>query len=272
MMRDWRTLRNIVFALLLLYALGLVGLVVFQRSFLYPGIGGYVSLADAHAPAALKEITVTTEDGLKIVGWYAPATSKKRTLVFFHGNADGLRSVAFVAAPYIAQGYGFMLAEYRGYSGQPGHPTEQGLYSDARAFIRYLLANGVNENELVFYGHSLGTGVALQMALEFKGAGLILEAPYLSIAKMGQLRFPMFPAEMLALDRFESFKKIPSLHMPLLVAHGEWDLVVPFSQGKALFDLAPQPKTFLSIPNGGHSDLSKHGLVDAILIWLEVPR
>jgi fermentation-respiration switch protein FrsA (DUF1100 family) len=266
---SWRTLRNLVFALVLIYALGLVGLVLFQRNFLFPYRGGYISLEAAHAPEALKEITVTTDDNLKIIGWYAPAAGKNRTLVFFHGNGDGLASVAFVAKPFIEKGYGFLLVEYRGYSGQPGFPTEKNLYSDARVFIRHLLANGVKESDLVFYGHSLGTGVALQMATEFKASGLVLEAPYMSIARMGQLRFPMFPAEMLTLDRFESFKKIPSLHMPLLVAHGEWDLVVPYDQGKALFDLAPEPKTFIAIPNGGHSDLSTHfGLADKILNWL----
>jgi pimeloyl-ACP methyl ester carboxylesterase len=131
--------------------------------------------------------------------------------VFFHGNGDRLASVAGNSAPYIGAGYGFLLVEYRGYSGMPGSPTEQGLYADARANIRKLMEAGVNEDDIILFGHSLGTGVATQMATEFHVRGLILLAPYLSIPNMAQIRFPLFPAEYITKDRFENFKKISTL-------------------------------------------------------------
>jgi fermentation-respiration switch protein FrsA (DUF1100 family) len=91
----------------------------------------YVSPSQAHPHKNFEELAVTTEDGLNLKGWYAPAKSKRFTLVFFHGNGDNLGSAAKVAGPYIDAGYGFLLAEYRGYSGLPGLPTEKGLYADA---------------------------------------------------------------------------------------------------------------------------------------------
>lgn len=264
-----RWLIRISISALVVYVVCFAALICFQRTVLYPGVHTYTPLEQANAPKAFQEIFVTTQDGLKLTGWYAPATSKKLTLVFFHGNADSLRSMAPLAAPYINEGYGFLLTEYRGYSGNPGHPTEDGLYSDARAFVKALIATGVPENQLVLYGHSLGTGVATQMATEFKAAGLMLEAPYLSVAKMAQIRFPIFPAEYFALDRYESFKKIPTIHMPVFIAHGEWDIVVPFRHGHALYEMANDPKTFFDAPQGGHSDLAQHGFVEASMKWLD---
>lgn len=108
------------------YILLFILLCIFQRSFLYFPSHVYVSPSNAHANRAFKEMTVKTEDGLNLVAWYAPATTKPFTFVFFHGNADNLASASDVAEPYIAAGYGFMVAEYRGYSGLPGKPTETG--------------------------------------------------------------------------------------------------------------------------------------------------
>jgi hypothetical protein len=252
-------------------ALYLVFLVIFfvtQRSLLYYPSHTYTALRDAHANPALREISVRTADGVDLKGWYAPATSKPLTIVFFHGNADGLRTAAEIADPYIAAGYGFMLTEYRGYSGLPGKPTEEGLYQDARAYLQGLKALGVAEEDMVLYGHSLGTGVAVQMASEFRVGGLMLLAPYLSIPKMAQVSFPFFPSSLLALDRFDNEKKIGGLHTPLLIVNGSRDEVVPDSQGKELYSMANDPKEFHSLPGRGHND-SFDDFVPLSLDWLQ---
>jgi fermentation-respiration switch protein FrsA (DUF1100 family) len=260
---------NILIGVALLYAVALGMLFFFQRSFLYFPEIAYLSPAHSQANAKLQELAVKTEDGLDLKGWYAPASGKPLTLVFFHGNADNLRSVAPMADPYIAAGYGFLIAEYRGYSAMPGKPTEQGLYKDARAYVKALLASGLKEENLILFGHSLGTGVATQMATEFKAAGLILLSPYLSIAKMAQVRFPLFPADLMMEDRYESWKRMSSIHMPLLLAHGESDIVVPTSQGKELFTLAKEPKQLKLFPGGGHSNLYDFGFGETSLAWLD---
>lgn len=108
---------------------------------------------------------------------------------------------------------------------------------------------------MILFGHSLGTGVAAQMAEEFHVAGLMLLAPYLSIPKLAQRDFPFFPSQYLALDRFENFKKMKGIHVPVLIANGTDDQVVPPSHGEKLYDVANEPREFHSYPNRGHNDL-----------------
>ncbi len=237
-----------------LYAVSLVGFFLLQRSFLYFPSHTYVPLSAAHANRSFKELNVRTEDGLDLKAWYAPATSKPFTFVFFHGNGDNLYAASEIADPYIAAGYGFLVAEYRGYSGLPGRPTEAGLYADARAYIYGLRSQGVRSEDIILFGHSLGTGVAIQMAEEFHVGGLMLLAPFLSMPKLAQVHYPFFPAEYLLLDRYENFKKIKNVHVPVLIVNGAMDQIIPPSQGKQLYALANEPRQFYSLPDRGHND------------------
>jgi uncharacterized protein len=236
------------------YLLLLIGVFVFQRSLLYFPSHRYVTLQDAYANRAFVELPVKTPDGLDLKAWYAPATSKPFTFVFFHGNGDCLASASGIADLYIAAGYGFLVAEYRGYSGLPGKPTEAGLYADGRATIDALVARGVKSENIILFGHSLGTGVAVQMAKEFHVGGVVLLAPYTSIAEMAQVEYPYLPAKYLARDRFENEKKIRNIHAPVLIVNGTEDQVIPPSQGRQLFDLANEPKELHSVPGRGHND------------------
>lgn len=237
-----------------LYLLFMAIFFVTQRSLLYYPNHSYVPLSEANANRTFQEISVTTSDGLVLKGWYAPATTKPFTIVFFHGNADNIDATAQIADPYIAAGYGVLLTEYRGYSGLPGSPTETGLYNDGRAFISDLTRRGVANSQIILYGHSLGTGVAVQMAQEFRVGGLMLLAPYLSIPKLARTDFWFFPSSLLALDRFENEDKIGKVHVPVLIVNGDSDQVVPPSQGSRLYDLANQPKEFHSLSGRGHND------------------
>ncbi|HEX8713058.1 MAG TPA: alpha/beta hydrolase [Terracidiphilus sp.] len=250
------------------YLLLLAAFFVTQRRFLYYPSHRWVPLGEAHANRAFKEISLTTEDGIELKAWYAPATSKHLTIVFFHGNADCLYTAAEVADPYIAAGYGFLLAEYRGYSGLAGAPSEAGIYKDGRAYMQWLAAHGVGSGSVVLFGHSLGTGVAVEMAREFPVRGVMLLAPYLSIAKLAQIHFPFFPARYIALDRFQNDEKIGELHEPVLIVNGAEDRVIPPVQGQRLFALANAPKEYRSLPDRGHNDgFDEFGAVS--LEWLE---
>lgn len=249
-----RVFRIFILFAIVSYVVAVVIFFVTQRSLLYYPSHSYTALADAHANNAFKEISVRTQDGIDLKAWYAPATSKPFTIVFFHGNADGLSTAAPVADPYIAAGYGFLLTEYRGYGGLPGKPTEIGLYNDGRAYLQDLMARGIESRNLILYGHSLGTGVAVQLASEFHVGGLMLLAPYRSIPKLAQIDFPFFPSSLLALDRFDSEKKIKLIHAPLLIVNGSADQVVPPSHGRKLYSLANEPKEFHSLSGRGHND------------------
>ena len=129
-----------------------------QRSLLYFPTRVYLSPTQAGADQTFRELPVTTSDGLKLKAWYAPATTKNFTIVFFHGNGDSLSGAAQIAEPYIEAGYGFLAVEYRGYSSLPGKPTEADLYNDGRACIHELIATGVDPKHIILFGHSLGSG------------------------------------------------------------------------------------------------------------------
>jgi uncharacterized protein len=258
-----------LFFVLAIYLIAAAAVYILHRRFIYIPDRTYISPSRAHAHKDLVELAVTTEDGLNLKGWYALAKAKRLTLVYFHGNGDNLRNAAKIADPYLDAGYGLLLAEYRGYSGFEGQPAEIGLYADARAFLKALIASGVRETDVVLFGHSLGAAVATQMATEFHVAGLMLLAPFLSLTKIAQTWLPIFPAKLLIMDRFENFRKIPKINVPLLVAQGEKDMIVPPADSQRLFGLANEPKEFHLFPNGQHNNLLNLGFAPLSLSWLE---
>ena len=253
----------------LLVYLAVVGLLyIFQRDLIYFPSATYLSPAQVSANAAFREMDYKDAEGRLMKAWYAERGKQPYIIVFFHGNGDSLASMAPIANPFLAAGYGFLLVEYPGYSGMPGPATEENLYAGARAAIKRLVEFGITEKEIVLMGHSLGTGVATQMAGEFKVAGLVLLAPYTSLAKMAQRQYPVIPAEWLLKDRFDNFQKFPALREPLLLIHGETDSVIPASNSDELFALAVGSKTLKKLPAAGHNDLFAHGADGLIMNWL----
>jgi fermentation-respiration switch protein FrsA (DUF1100 family) len=253
--------------LVLAYLVFILSLGVMQRHLMYfPDPAPFVP-----AEWALRELQafpVTTEDGLQLISWYMPPkTTDKFTIVFFQGNAGHLGHRNYKVRPWIEAGYGVLMVGYRGY-GNPGKPSEEGLYDDARSTIQTLLAKNIPENALVLYGESMGTGVAVQMATEFDASGLILESPYTSIPDVGADRYPLVPVHILLSDRYDSLHKIDNVHMPLLLLHGEKDNVVPTKFGRELFAAAHEPKQAEYVPDAGHNDVYNAHVEQVVLDFI----
>ena len=136
----------------------------------------------------------------------------------------------------------FLLLSWRGFSGNKGEPTEQGLYQDARSAVKWLIKQGVFEENIIIYGESLGTGVTTEIAQNKNFAGIILESPFTSMVAAGKSKYPIFPIRLLLKDRYESDKKIKNIKSPVLIMHGEQDNIVPFWMGEKMFQLANEPK------------------------------
>ncbi len=218
--------------------------------------------------AGMLVVSYGTSDGLVLGGWYRPARAGLQTLVYFHGNAGHLGDRLILVQPYLDAGYGVLLAGYRGYGGNPGRPGEEGFYADGRAALAWLAANGVAPSRTVLFGESLGTGVAVQMAVEYRIAGLVLQSPFTSVVDVGQDKVPWLPVSLLMTDRFDSLSKISRITAPLLLIHGEADRVVPIHLGRRLFEAAPEPKTAQFVPGAGHNDLHRFGAGEAVLEFL----
>ncbi len=218
-------------------------------------------------------ISVRTEDGLDLEGWYkAPADPEKPVIVMFHGNAIHIGARAYKARLYMNEGYGFLLAGYRGYGGNPGKPFEKGFYKDARAYLSWVTeTQGFQQEDIILYGESLGTGIVIEMASgEFRDVrGLILESPYTSFLDLARRIYFYLPVRLLLRDRFDNLSKISDVKAPLVFLHGQRDMVVPYEQGRALYDAANQPKTFITINAAGHNDLYNSGRISEVLKALE---
>jgi len=222
--------------------------------------------------ADMAPIQVTTTDGLTHTGWYKAAQAGNPTVVYFHGNGGNLGYSGFKARGLLDAGYGVFLAGYRGYGGNPGSPSEDGLYEDARAVLNYLRENGIEAPDVVLYGESLGTGVAVRMAAEMAVvepvAAVVLEAPYGSIVDVASGHYPFVPAGLLLKDRFESVDRVARIDAPLLVIHGEADSVVPVAHGRKLYHAAQEPKIAVWIPGALHNNLYDHGAGERVLEFL----
>ena len=244
------------------------GLYLFQRQLLYfpdkarPQLLGLEKLG-------VREVTLTTEDGLSLLSWYLPARPGRPVIVYFHGNGGHIGYRAERLLRLAREGYGVLMAEYRGYGGNPGTPSETGFYADGRAALGFLDRERVAPNRLVLYGESLGSGVAVELAAQHQIAALILEAPPTSVAEVAQCHFPFVPAARLVTDRFDSLSRIAKVRAPILVLHGERDRVVPVRYGRALLDAAPEPKEGWFAPEAGHEDLARYGGLDVVVAFID---
>lgn len=206
-----------------------------------------------------EELTLETVDGQKLHAWFLPSpvevATERYTVLICHGNAGNIsHRLDRTLLMHAKLGTDVLLFDYRGFGNSSGHPDERGTYEDARTAYRYLVdERGVDARHLVLFGESLGAAVALQLATEVAAAGLVLEAPFTSIRDMAREVYPFLPSGWVK-TRYENIEKIPGLKTPLLVIHGSDDRTVPFAQGKAIFDAAPEPKRFLRVDHGGHSD------------------
>lgn len=229
---------------------------------------GVPNPADANA-AGMQVVTYETNDGLALGSWYRAARAGQPTLVYFHGNAGHLGDRLILVRPYLEAGYGVLLAGYRGYGGNPGRPGEEGFYADGRAALAWLADSRVVPERTVLFGESLGTGVAVQMAVEHPVAGLILQSPFTSVVDVGRDAVPWLPVALLMTDRFDSLSKIPRITAPLLLIHGEADRVVPVRFGRRLFEAASEPKTAHFVPGAGHNDLYRFEISVFVIAFLE---
>lgn len=234
---------------------------VMQRTLLYPGARDVPDLALYHG-LGIREVTTRTGDGLTLTHWYRPPERPDGpVVVVFHGNAGHLGDRVPKLKPLIDAGYGLLFAGYRGYSGNPGKATEDDLTADSLILLDWLAAQGIGLERTVLYGESLGSGVAVKMALERRPAAVILESPYTSIAAVSQFHYWYLPARWMILDKWDSLARIARISTPLLVLHGDKDSVVPLRFGQSLFDAALEPKEMIEVAGAGHVELFEHGPV-----------
>ena len=209
-----------------------------------------IPFAEVHFPA---------RDGLRLHGWLIPAPDARLTLVWFHGNAGNIsHRVENIALLRRAIPLNIFIFDYRGYGRSDGRLadlSEEATYHDAEGALAYLRGRAdLRETRLVYFGRSLGAAIAVEMARHHPPAGLILETPFTSIKDMGRVLLPWLPIGGLVRTQYDSLAKIREVRAPLLILHGDRDEIVPFEQGRRLFEAANEPKIFHTIRGAHHND------------------
>ncbi|MCU0828754.1 MAG: alpha/beta hydrolase [Tabrizicola sp.] len=205
--------------------------------------------------SGVERVELATADGETVVLWFVPPDEGQPVVLYLHGNAGETADRADRLALYQARGFGAAFLSWRGYGGSTGRPTEAGLMADAEAALAFLEGRGYALGQIALVGESLGTGVAVQLAARHPVGALVLEAPYTAAVDVAARAYPWVPVRLLMKDQFRSRAHIGQVRSPLLVLHGERDRVIPFAMGRALFDQAGEPKTFLSLGPVGHEAL-----------------
>jgi uncharacterized protein len=203
---------------------------------------------------------LTTADGERLDAVWLPNTDPETaTLLYLHGNAANLRSREGRLKALADLGFSILAIDWRGYGVSTGRPSQEGLLLDAETAYEWLLQQ-TDPSRIVVLAESIGTGIGIRLASEYKVRALILEAPYFSAVDLAQKYLPFIPVRALMRDPLRSDLWIRDIHTSLLIQHGKRDRLIPFSQGERLFELAPQPKRLIAYPTGHHDDLpEKHG-------------
>jgi uncharacterized protein len=248
------------------YCVFVGGLFAFQRRLMYFPVK-MTEPPSAFGLKGVEDIFLETSDKVKLQTWVHAARPGYSTILYFHGNAFHLGERAAWFSAFIDAGFGLVAVSHRGFGKSEGSPTEAGLYADARIAIDYAQgALKIPSKKHIYFGESLGSGVAVQMATERPPGLLVLQAPYTSVETRAAELYPfVIGVRHLVRDKYDSLSKIGSVDAPLLVLHGAKDAIIPVRHGEALFAAANQPKTMVVYPEAHHDDYSSEQILTPLV-------
>ncbi len=201
-----------------------------------------------------QDVNLTTSDNIQLHGWYIPRKDSNKVLLFFHGNAGNISHRGASIAIFHRLGLNVLIIDYRGYGKSQGDPDEAGLYRDADAAWHYLTGErGVDKNNIIIFGRSLGGSVATRLAADVQPAALILESTFSSARDMAKTLFPIIYRLFIFRYRFNSMDRIKKIDCPLLLLHSPEDEIIPFHIGEKLFNAAVEPKQLVKM-KGDHNN------------------
>jgi len=251
---------NIIWKLLLFGAciyLVLIAFVYYSQSSLiyYPNMPGRNLVATPeHIGLKYQNVQLVTMDGINLHGWFIPSNGAKGTVLFFHGNAGNISHRLESIKIFNQLDLNVFIFDYRGYGQSEGKATEKGTYRDAEAAWNYLTeSRGINANQIVIFGRSLGASIASWLASKHPPAALVIESGFTSIPSMAKRIYPFLPVRWLTYFRYDTKTNVTKISSPILVAHSKNDEIIPFEEGREIYNAAPEARQFLEL-HGGHND------------------
>lgn len=238
---------------------------VFQRQLVYLPTGGPLPPASDVLPGG-RDVTLRTTDGLALGAWFLPVSGARATVLVAPGNGGDRSLRAPLARALADRGLSVLLLDYRGYGGNPGSPSEEGLALDVRAARDFLVREaGVAPDELVYYGESLGVAVVAELATEHPPSAMVLRSPFTELAAVGQRHYPFLPVRLLLRDRFPVAEYVAASETPLTVVYGTADAIVPPELSREV--AAKGGAEVVEVSGAGHNDpalLAGDRLIDAV--------
>jgi fermentation-respiration switch protein FrsA (DUF1100 family) len=251
---------NGLLSIALLAALGYAAFAGFiylmqPRLLYYPNVPGRVlSATPADTGLDYDAVSLQTDDGLHLSGWFIPHPAARATLLLFHGNAGNISHRLESIRLFHDLGLAVFIIDYRGYGQSEGSPSEAGTYRDAAAAWRYLVGERhLAPSGIVIFGRSLGAAIAAQLAGHTRPAALIIESGFTSVPNMAARLYPWLPARWLSRYRYDTQHHLDAAACPVLVIHSREDDLIPYDEGERLFARAREPKQFLQL-QGGHGN------------------
>jgi fermentation-respiration switch protein FrsA (DUF1100 family) len=251
--------RGLVAALIVVVLgyLGAAGYMYFlQRQFQYETDGEFLALEQTQLRTA-EVVEIPTSNNGVIRGWYAPPAEGMPVIVYYRGNAGSFAREHERYEQFVADGYGFIAFDYRGFPASPGMLSEANVLADGLAAFDYAAAKG---HELVIWGRSLGSGPATYTASLRDADALLLETPFDSAVAVAKDRYWFLPVDWIMLDQFRVDEWIGDVAEPVFVAHGTADTTITYPHGQRTYELAPNKAGFWTVDGAGHSDLWAAGL------------
>lgn len=213
-----------------------------------------IDITPEHIGLKFEDLYFTAEDGTSLNAWYIPSPSSQATILFCHGNAGNISNRVESIEQFHRLGLNVFIFDYRGYGLSKGNPNEEGTYQDALAAWKYLIERkGLQPDEIIIFGRSLGGAVALWLATQTEPRGLIVESSFTSIPNLASKLYPFIPVRLLSRFHYNSEEIIEQIRVPVLVVHSRQDDIIPYGHGEILFARAGEPKQFLEI-SGLHND------------------
>ncbi|MDH3329886.1 MAG: alpha/beta hydrolase [Desulfobulbaceae bacterium] len=225
------------------------------RMLFYPGLPGRdLRAKPTDIGLEYESVHITTSDSIRLHGWFVKAGRERGTLLFFHGNAGNISHRLDSLRIFNTLGLSVLIIDYRGYGQSQGRISETGTYLDAEAAWQYLTEQKrIDPQNIILFGRSLGGAIAANLAAKHPPAALILESVFSSVPDMAARFYPVFPVRLLARFNYDTRKSLASVYCPVLVIHSPDDEIIPFENGRILFETAREPKSFLEI-HGGHNE------------------
>ena len=246
---------------LLAYIFGAYVVIILYVYFMQSSLIFYPNMPGRNLVATPKNIGLTyqdieflTEDNVRLHGWFIPNKKSKATVLFFHGNAGNISHRLDSIKIFNRMELNVFIIDYRGYGQSEGKITENGTYRDADAAWKYLNDTlGINEKKIIIFGRSLGASIATRLASKHTPAALIIESGFTSVPAMAQRLYPFLPVRWLTYYKYNTKQYVKNISRPVMVAHSKDDDIIPYDEGRKIFEAAPNPKQFL-VMRGGHND------------------